>query len=97
MIKNPRFSLLLALVMLLTASSCSKFRKIQKSNDWELKYRAAMEYYDHQDYYKAGVLLEEILPILRGRPESEKAQFYFAYCYYYQKQYVLSAHYFHQE
>lgn len=94
MIKNPRFSLFLTLMLLIFASSCSKFRKIQKSNDWELKYRAAMEYYENQDYYHASLLLEEILPILRGRPEAEKAQFYFAYSYYYQRQYVLSAHYF---
>ena len=93
MAKNPRVSLYLLLIGL-AVSSCSKFRKIQKSNDWELRYRAAMEYYDNKDYYRASVLLEELLPIMRGRPEAEKAQFYFAYSYYYQKQYVLSAHYF---
>lgn len=75
-------------------SSCSKFRKIQKSNDWEVKYRAALEYYDTKDYYRAATLFEEILPIIRGRPEAEKVQFYFAYAHYYQKQYILSAHYF---
>ena len=53
-----------------------------------------MEYYENKDYYRASLLFEEILPIIRGRPEAEKAQFYFAYSYYYQKQYVLSAHYF---
>ncbi len=94
MARHPRISLFLTLVLLFAASSCSKFRQIQKSNDWELKYRAAMEYYDNKDYYRASTLFEEILPILRGRPEAEKAQFYFAYSYYYQKQYVLSAHYF---
>jgi len=94
MAKNPRFSLTLTVILILTALSCSKFRKIQKSNDWELKYRAAMEYYQNKEYYKASVLYEEILPILKGRPEAEQAQFNFAYSYYYQKQYVLSAHYF---
>jgi outer membrane protein assembly factor BamD len=78
----------------LLIASCSKFRQIQKSNDWELKYRSAMDFYEKKDYYKASVLLEELLPIIRGRPEAEKAQFYFAYSYYFQKQYVLSAHYF---
>ena len=94
MAKNPRLSIFLSVILILTASSCSKFRKIQKSNDWELKYRAAMEYYQNKEYYKASVLYEEILPILKGRPEAEQAQFNFAYSYYYQKQYVLSAHYF---
>jgi outer membrane protein assembly factor BamD len=94
MAKNPRISLILYVMLMLIATSCGKFRKIQKSNDWELKYRAAMEYYQNKDYYKASVLFEEILPILKGRPEAELAQFDFAYSYYYQKQYVLSAHYF---
>jgi outer membrane protein assembly factor BamD len=80
--------------LMLIYTSCSKFRQIQKSDDWEVKYRAALEYYDKEDYYKASVLIEEILPILRGRPEAERIQFYFAYAYYYQKQYVMSAHYF---
>jgi outer membrane protein assembly factor BamD len=94
MSNRPALNLNLIIFLALVAASCSKFRKIQKSSDWELKYRAAMEYYEKKDYYKASTLLEEILPIIRGRPEAEKAQFYFAYSYYYQKQYVLSAHYF---
>ncbi|MBS0000160.1 MAG: outer membrane protein assembly factor BamD [Cyclobacteriaceae bacterium] len=82
------------IILVLFQASCSKFRQIQKSDDWEVKYRAALEYYDREDYYKASVLIEEILPILRGRPEAERIQFYFAYSYYYQKQYIMSAHYF---
>lgn len=82
---------------LLTASSCSKFRKIQKSDDWKVKYEAAMDYYEQGgrgDYYKAAVLFEEVLPLIRGSKEAEKAQFYYAYAHYYQQQYILSAHYF---
>lgn len=82
------------IVLVLIQTSCSKFRQIQKSDDWEVKYRAALEYYEREDYYKASVLIEEILPILRGRPEAERIQFYFAYAHYYQKQYIMSAHYF---
>ena len=75
-------------------SACSKFRKIQKSEDWEVKYKAAMDYYEKEDYYKAGVLFEELLPILRGSKEAEKASYYYAYSQYHQKQYISSAHYF---
>lgn len=84
-------------VLLLTSSSCSKFRKIQKSDDWKVKYEAAINYYERGekgDYYKASVLFEEVLPLIRGSKEAEKAQFYYAYSHYYQKQYILSAHYF---
>jgi outer membrane protein assembly factor BamD len=79
---------------ILAISSCSKFRKIQKSPDWRLKYDAAMEYYKNEKYYKSTTLLEEILPIIRGTKEAELGNFYFAYGYFYQKQYILSAHHF---
>lgn len=85
---------LVTLVLIVFNSSCNNFRKIQKSTDLELKYRAAIEYYDQKEYFKAATLFEEIIPILRGRPEAERVQFYFAYAHYYQKQYILSAHYF---
>ncbi len=53
-----------------------------------------MEFYNEGDYYRASVLFEEVLPIIRGTEQAEKAQFYNAYAYYHQKQYILSAHYF---
>ncbi len=74
------------------ASSCS-FNKIRKAGLKE-KYDAALEYYDKGDYYKAGLLLEEIIPLIIGTQESEKAQFYWAYCNYHQNQMVEAAYYF---
>lgn len=79
---------------LLVLSSCSKFRKIQKSDDIDYKYESAVKYYGEEDYYRASLLFEEVIPLLRGRPEAEDAQLKFAYCYFHQKQYILSAHYF---
>lgn len=77
--------------ILFTGISCSKFRKIEKSLDWRVKYEAGLNYYNKKDYYKAAALFEQILPIVRGLPEGEKVQFYQAYCQYYQKLYLLSA------
>lgn len=72
--------------------SCGKFRKIEKSQDWRVKYEAALNYYNNKkDYYKASVLFEQILPIVRGLPEGEKVQFYLAYCQYYDKLYLLAS------
>jgi outer membrane protein assembly factor BamD len=75
----------------LIAVSCGKFRKIEKSQDWRVKYDAALNYYAKKDYYKASVLFEQILPIVRGLPEGEKVQFNLAYCQYYDRLYLLSA------
>ena len=92
--KMTYYSIILVLLVATLISSCSQFRKIQKSTDWHEKYDAAMVYYDNEDYYRAGLLLEEILPIIRGTKEAEKANFIHAYCYYHQKQFLLSANYF---
>ncbi len=77
--------------MLLAGFSCSKFRKIEKSQDWRVKYDAGLNYYAKKDYYTASVLFEQIIPIVRGLPEGEKVQFYLAYCQYYDKLYLLSS------
>ena len=79
--------LLITLLSLTLLIGCSEFRKIQKSTDWRLKYDAAVKYYergDRGDYIKASMLFEEILPTIRGMPEAETANFYFAYAHFYQ-------------
>ncbi len=67
---------------------------MMKTADWQAKYAAALEYYEEEEYYKASQLLENILPIIRGTAEAELGNFYFAYCHFHQRQYILSAHYF---
>jgi len=84
------------MVAVIGLASCSKFRKIQKSGDWKIKYEAALEYYEDKDYHRAEVLLDEIRPIIRGTAEAELAEFTLAYCYYHQRQYILSAHHFEE-
>jgi outer membrane protein assembly factor BamD len=74
--------------------SCTGFRKLQKSGDWQAKYAGAMKYYEASDYYRAIALFEEVLPVTRGKAEGEKAQFYYAYAHYKDGQYILGAHYF---
>lgn len=73
------------------ASSCGKFRKIEKSEDWRVKYEAALNYYDDKDYYHAAMLFEQIRPIVRGLPEGEKVEFLLAYCQYYERTYLLAS------
>lgn len=75
----------------LVASSCSKFRRIEKSEDWRVKYEAALNYYDSKDYYHSALLFEQIRPIVRGLPEGEKVEFLLAYCQYYERTYLLAS------
>ncbi len=90
------FRLFTFIILTVGVLSCSKFRKLQKSGDWELKYEAAVEYYQKEDYHRAILLLEDILPIIRGTKEAELGNFYLAYSYFYQKQYIISSHNFEQ-
>ena len=88
-------SLVLIITVVGIVGSC-KFRKIQKSGDWKVKYEAALVYFEDKDYHRAELLLDEIRPIIRGTAEAELAEFTLAYCYYHQKQYILSAHHFEE-
>jgi outer membrane protein assembly factor BamD len=92
--KMRSFTVLLGIILLVSIGSCSKFRKLQKSEDWRVKYDAALEYYDDEDYYRASLLFEEIMPLVRGQEEGEVAQIKYAYCNYNQKQYQLASYYF---
>ena len=85
---------LLFLVVLIGFSSCSDFQRVMKSDSIDEKYAAAVKYYEKGDYYKSGMLLEELIPILKGRTEAERAQFMYANSHFNQKQYLLSAYYF---
>ena len=81
----------LFVLILVIGISCGKFRKIEKSQDWRVKYEAGLNYYENEDYYRASVLFEQIIPIVRGLPEGEKVQFNLAYCQYYDKLYLLAS------
>lgn len=84
----------LVFLVLMLFFGCSKFRKIEKSEDWHVKYDAAIKYYEKKDYYRASVLFDQILPIVRGLPEGERVQFYLGYCQYHDKNYMFAAEYF---
>jgi len=94
-----RFSRLITAALLtgtLSLGSCTGYQKLLKTGSVNEKYEAAIKYYDKGDYFRSGTLLEELIPLLKGRPEAEKAQFYFANTNYKQRNYVLSAYYFKQ-
>lgn len=63
-------------------ASCSKFAKVQKSNDYAYKLRMAEKYYVAKKYNYAKQLYEELFPLLKGQPEFEDLFYKFAYCAY---------------
>lgn len=81
-------------ILIITAVSCSKYQKVVKSNDFELKYNAGVEYYQKGDYYRALQLFEQVAPLLRGTAKAEQLYYYYAMAYYKQKDYLLASYYF---
>ncbi len=81
-------------VLTLVIASCSKYQKIQKSQDFGLKYEKALEYYDREDYYRAMNLFDQVLPFYRGTEEAEDIAYKYAYGYYNQKEYIMASYYF---
>ena len=79
------------IILALLSAGCSKFRKIEKSEDWRVKYEAGLNYYTNKDYYRASILFESILPIVRGLPEGEKVEFFLAYCQYNERMFLLAS------
>lgn len=90
-LKRP-YTALLFVVIVLSSACSAKFARLQKKGTTEEKYKAANEYYKKGDYYKAGLLFEEIIPLLKGDSLAENAQFYNAYSQFQQKQYSMSSY-----
>lgn len=76
--------------LLLIVTSCSNFQKLLKSNDVDKKYKAALEYYQKEDYYRANQLLEQVTPLLTGSETAEQAKFYLAQTYFQLGDYLLA-------
>jgi outer membrane protein assembly factor BamD len=91
MFRKTPLVLLVILAVLLTACN-RKFMKLQKNGTEMQKYTAAVDYFSQKDYYHAGLLFEEIIPILQGDTAVEKAHIFNAYCQYYEKQYQLASY-----
>jgi len=80
---------LLLLLLFISIFSCtSKFAKIQKSNDYEYKFKKAEEYFDSKRYIFAQQLFEEVTPFIRGTSKYEDLFYKLAYSYFYQNDYI---------
>ena len=75
-------------------SSCTEYYKIQKSDDYDLKYKKSVVYYQDGKYTKAITLLEELINILRGTAKGEDAHYYLASAYYDNNDFIMGGYYF---
>ncbi len=94
MFKKLRTGYLLAGLLVFSLFSCSEYQKVLTSNDYDLKYKKANEYYDKKDYTRASTLFEELIPVYRGTEKAEEVEYRYAYCYFNQQDYIMAGYYF---
>jgi outer membrane protein assembly factor BamD len=81
--------ILFSIVIICCFSACTtKFAKVQKSKDYEYKYKKAEEYYAAKKYNFAQLLYEDLVPFIKGTSRYEDMFYKMAYAYYHQKDYV---------
>lgn len=61
-------------------TGCSGVEQIVKSNDFDAKYKAAMQYYNENSYSRAIQIFENLLLHYRGRENAENIAWYYAQC-----------------
>ncbi len=94
MLKNPGNIILLFLFSAVFTFSCSRYEKLLKSDDYNLKYTKAFEYYNKEDFLRAGNIFDQIAPVFRGTKKADSVYYFQAMSYFKQQDYVLSGHYF---
>jgi len=84
----------LVLIVVLTLFSCSDYQKLLKSDDAELKYTKAVEYFDKGDFMRASTLFDAIATYYKGTDRSETVLNYMAKSYMGQKDYYSASEYY---
>ena len=92
--RRNSFIITVGIACLMVFMSCGGHNKLLKSTDNELKYQAAMDYYEGKDYNRALQLFDLLQSAYRGKPEGEEIAYYTAECYYNQKEYEAASHYY---
>jgi outer membrane protein assembly factor BamD len=82
------------LIVVLTFVSCGDYQKLLKSNDAELKYTKAVEYFEKGDFMRASTLFDAVASYYKGTDRSETVLNYMAKSYMGQKDYASASEYY---
>jgi outer membrane protein assembly factor BamD len=88
--KTPFF----LLIVVLTLFSCGDYQKLLKSDDAELKYTKAVEYFNKGDFMRASTLFDAVATYYKGTDRSETVLNYMAKSYMGQKDYYSASEYY---
>ncbi len=77
--------------IILFLGGCNSYSKLLKSDDYDLKYQKAQEFYNEKEYYKAFTLLDELMTVYNGTNKAENIYWLISWCDYHLKDYRLAA------
>jgi len=89
--KNMKIPFLIVLATLIF-SSCGKYQEVLRSDDAAKKLAFADSLYQKGKYKKALKLMEEVVPVYRGKPEAERLLFMYANTFYNMEDYYLAGY-----
>lgn len=92
-IKSLINNLIASLAIVIALGACSGYNKIFKSTDNELKYKAALKYFEKKDYGRSTPLFEQLLMPFANTKRDDTVHFYLAKGYWGQGDYYSGAYY----
>ncbi|MFH1161355.1 MAG: outer membrane protein assembly factor BamD [bacterium] len=78
---------------LIAVISC-RHSRLLKNPDLDVKYEAAIKYYNEKDYSRALQLFDQMMGAIRATDKAEDIYYYYSYSYFHQKDYTLASYYF---
>jgi len=86
-----KFFTILCLSLFLWLVSCkSRYETIRSGSDLDLKYKTASYYFNKHDFTKALPLLENLSSSMKGSERAEDADYFYAYCEYFLKDFQIA-------
>lgn len=82
-----KFKYLFILLILCSLTSCGEYYKLLKSDDFELKWQKANEYYEQRKFNHVIELMDELKAVYKGTERAEQAVYMLANSYYNTKDY----------
>lgn len=70
--------LIILYCVLLFVTSCSDYTKVQKTTDYVYKYEMIKQYYAEGQYNRASLLLQDVVPMLKGTEKGEESLYLLA-------------------
>lgn len=92
--KKQIYTFVIVLFTGILSFSCSEFEKVIKSEDIIFKFNSAFEYYQKEEFVKAGTLFDQLAPLTRGTRKADSVYFFQAMTQYKLSDYIIAGHYF---